>query len=76
MHFIKLATSDQDTRWINLEQVSRVTLGEEVSGVPVAVIVFSDGDLEQGLKIHGTEDVDRQAIDKLTTVLDTLSEGK
>jgi hypothetical protein len=76
MHYIKLETSDQDVRWINLEQVSRVTVGQEASGVPFAAVVFSDGNLEECLKIHGTEDVDRRAINKLTAVLDHVSEGE
>jgi hypothetical protein len=53
-----------------------VTVGQEASGVPFAAVVFSDGNLEECLKIHGTEDVDRRAINKLTAVLDCVSEGE
>ena len=65
MHFVKLETSDDDRRWINLHQVSRVTSGIDESGVEVLVAIFADGDVNDSLKICGTEEINRQAIVKL-----------
>ncbi len=73
MQFIKLITSDSDTRWINLSQVSRVTIGEEPSGEVFAAVIFSDGDVSDSLKIHGSDDVNREAIHKLGEVMDSIS---
>ncbi len=65
MHFVKLETSDQDRRWINLHQVSRVTIGTDESGVEFLVAIFSDGDINDSLKICGTDEINKQAIVKL-----------
>ena len=65
MHFVKLETSDDDQRWINLNQVSRVTIGTDDSGIEVLVAIFADGDVNDSLKIRGTDEVNKQAIIKL-----------
>lgn len=65
MHFVKLETSDDDQRWINLNQVSRVTIGIDESGVEVLVAIFADGDVNDSLKIRGTDEINKQAIVKL-----------
>lgn len=65
MRFVKLETSDEDSRWINLHQVSRVTVGTDASGINVLVAIFADGDLDNSLTIRGTDEVNRQAITKL-----------
>ena len=67
MHFVKLDTSDHACHWVNLYQVSRVTIGTDESGVDVLVAVFSDGDLQNSLTIRGTDEVNRQAIAKTGT---------
>lgn len=72
MHFIKMITSDNETRWINLDQVSRVTLTED-AGSMLLVLMFADGDPENCLKIRGSDKVNRVAIDTLTLALNELS---
>ncbi|MFY9251999.1 MAG: hypothetical protein WAO83_00990 [Fuerstiella sp.] len=62
MSFVRIETSDNDTRWINLLQVSRVTFGRDESGVDVLVAVFADGNVGDCLKIRGTDEVNRAAI--------------
>lgn len=74
MHFVKLQTSDEDCRWINLHQVSRATIGTDESGVEVLVAVFADGDLDNSLIIRGTDEVNKQAIVKLERELNHRSE--
>ena len=69
MQFVKVETSDQDTRWINLSLVSRVTIGTDESGVEVLVAVFADGDVADSLKIRATDDVNKAAILELERVL-------
>ncbi len=73
MHFIKLQTSDQDTRWINLQQVSRVTTGTEAADVPFVAILFGDATTGESLKIRGDDEINRHAIEKLIAALDVLA---
>lgn len=74
MHFVKLETSDDDLRWINLNQVSRVTIGTDESGIQVLVAIFADGNLSDSLKIRGTDEINKQAIIKLERELNHRSE--
>lgn len=69
MSFVKIETSDQDTRWINLELISRVTIGKDESGVELLVAVFADGDAGDSLRIRGTDDVNKEAILKFERAL-------
>ncbi len=62
MNFVKITTSDQDIRWINLNLVSRVTIGTDESGVEVLVAVFADGSVDDSFRIRGTDDVNKAAI--------------
>ncbi len=62
MSFVKLEPSVGDTRWINLHQLSRVTLGEDESGTEVLIAVFADGHVEDRLQIRGTDEINREAI--------------
>lgn len=71
MQFIRLTTSDADTRWINLAQVSRITIGED-AGSPFVAIVFSDGHTDDSLKICGTDDINRKAIQTIKDALNRL----
>jgi hypothetical protein len=72
MHFIKLSTSDGETRWINLEAVSRVTFGHDAPREEEFVaIIFGDGE-EARLTIHGNTVENRQAITDLRMSLDEL----
>jgi len=70
MNFMKLQTSDGDTRWINLDLVSRVTTGVEPAGDPFVAVIFADGAVDESLIIHGTDEKNREAIDALTKCLD------
>lgn len=62
MHFIHFETSDGDNRWINLHQVSRVTVGKDPNGHDFLVAMFADGDVSESLKIVGSDEVNRRAI--------------
>jgi len=70
MTFVKLQMSDGDTRWINLDLVSRVTSGTEPSGDPFVAVIFADGNADESLIIHGTDQKNREAIDALKKCLD------
>lgn len=75
MRFVKLETSGPTTRWINLEQVSRVTLAEDSPGHRLLVVVFSDGQRDSQLRLSTEDPVDRQAIDYLVECLDVTACG-
>ena len=62
MNFVRITTSDEDTRWINLNLVSRVTIETDQSGVEVLVAVFADGSAEDSFRIRGTDEVNKAAI--------------
>jgi len=75
MQYFKLVTSDRESRWINLAQVSRVTLApsESARGGPVLAIFFADACPDRKLEVHGTTPENCQAIEKLTQALDALA---
>ncbi len=62
MSFVKIETSDEDTRWINLNSISRVTIGKDETGVDLMIAVFADGDVDDALTIRGTDEVNKEAI--------------
>ena len=62
MSFVRIETSDEDIRWINLSSISRVTIGKDETGVDLMVAVFADGDVDDALTIRGTDDVNNEAI--------------
>ncbi|MGI9015063.1 MAG: hypothetical protein ACR2GY_12570 [Phycisphaerales bacterium] len=71
--FFKLIMNDE-IRWINLSQVSRVTLGKEAPrGEPFAVITFADGCPETRLAIHACDAISRAAIDALVEAMESLT---
>lgn len=73
MHYVKITTSDDETRWINLNQVCRFTLATDAArGFPVLAIVFADGSLDDKLVLNGNNETDRKAIETLTAELDSL----
>lgn len=69
MQFVRLDTSDNVTRWINLNQISRVTVGTEESGTEVLVAIFADGDVSDSLRILGTDDLNRESIRRFERAL-------
>lgn len=73
MKFVKVDTSDGETRWINLAQVSRVTRGTDDSGSPLLVVLLADGNPDLALRIHGTDEKNRRAIRGIMTKLDRLA---
>jgi hypothetical protein len=74
VHYVKLETSDGETRWINLAQVSRVTSVMEANRrVKVVVVMFGDARSETAFKLCGDNDQDRAAIKVLEASLDALS---
>jgi len=74
MKYFKLAMSDTESRWINLAQVSRVTLASEAAhGAPILAIFFADARDDGKLEIPGTTPQNREVIKDLTSVLDALS---
>lgn len=73
MHYVKITTSDEETRWINLAQVCRFTLAtDRAKGFPVLAIVFADGSLDDKFLINGNNAADRKAIEILTAALDRV----
>lgn len=73
VHYVKLCTSDGETRWVNLAQVSRVTMASVSADEPLLVVFFADADPESKLEIRGSDEANRQAIANLTARLDELS---
>lgn len=76
MHYVRIDTDDGETRWINLAQVSRITLAKEApSGNPILVITFADTALQARLSIQATSSANRKAIDTLTSAADALAKA-
>jgi len=74
MSFIKLMTSDNDTRYINLAQVSRVTLATDATrGAPRLAIFFGDASQESKLQIDGSNEQDRKAIEIFIAALEAAT---
>ena len=71
--YIKLETSDGEVRWINLDRVRRVTLAEETVGESLLVIVFDEGDASDEVRIHGSDDKNRQVIQQVISKMDELA---
>jgi hypothetical protein len=70
MRWIRIET-DTETRWINLEQVSRATLARHAgSGTEILVMFFANQDEECTLKIEATSKKHSAAIKALTAALD------
>lgn len=73
MHFVRIESSDGETRWINLDQIVRVTLAEEApSGEPLLVITSTHDDGER-FSIRGHTEKDRRTIEKLIALLDDVA---
>jgi len=72
MSFIELQTSDRERRWINLDQIRRATLIESDNNEPVLVIIFDEDDPRAELKIHGSDELDRKAIEQFVTRMNDL----
>lgn len=73
MRFVRIDTDDHDTRWVNLQQISRVTVGNDESNHPFLIAMFSDGSVDNGLKIVGRSETNRTAIKALETALNDFS---
>ena len=73
MQFVQVETSDNDRRWINLHQLSRVTIGEDESSQQLLVAVFADGDIGNSLRIVGHTDLNREAIRQFERALNDHS---
>ncbi|MHC4995702.1 MAG: hypothetical protein ACYTGQ_11675 [Planctomycetota bacterium] len=73
MEFVKITTSDIETRWLNLRQISRVTLTQDEQGNQLLVVIFQDHSPEMTIQIHGSDDMNRHAIEKVTAHLDEIS---
>ncbi len=69
MSFVRIETSGEDTRWINVNRISRVTIGQDEAGVEVLVAVFADGDVSDCLRIRGTDAVNKEEILELERAL-------
>jgi hypothetical protein len=73
MKFVRIDTNDGETRWLNLETVSRVTRACDAHGEIVLVIMFADSSSGgTTLRIPGNTPVDQAAIDRFLTELDAL----
>ena len=73
MQFVQVETSDDDRRWINLHQLSRVTIGTDETSQPLLIAIFADGDVGNSLKIVGHCEVNRKAIANIERVLNEHS---
>jgi len=74
MQYVKLVTSDDETRWINLASVARVTLSRHATtGRQILVIMFRAGGSASDFKIEGENPQNVKAIETLCKALDTVS---
>jgi len=74
MRYIRIETDDHETRWINLDQVARVTLARHTSnGHPILVMFFASDQDECTLKIDGATSKNAAAIKALIAALDASS---
>ena len=73
MHYVKIITSDGETRWINLAQISRFTMATDPHDELILVIMFADASPENKLEIHGNNETNRKAIEELTSCLDSVA---
>ncbi|MEM7227717.1 MAG: hypothetical protein AAF432_02775 [Planctomycetota bacterium] len=74
MKYVRVETDDQEVRWINLSQISRVTMATSATtDDPLLVVFFADGQAETKFEIDGHSDLNRSAINRVTTVLDRLA---
>jgi hypothetical protein len=77
MKYVKLETSDGTARWINLEQVSRVTLAQDPGkDSPLLVITFEDASAEARVQVRGSNPADLKVIRQFTKLLDKLAGPK
>lgn len=72
MNFVKIETSDNETRWINLDHISRVTLATQTGGMPLLVIFFADGNRDCSWKIDGSDPINKKAIDHFVAHLNSV----
>ena len=75
MKLIKVETSGQTVRWINLDLVSRVTLADEPNGHRLMGLVFADGHRASQLKLDSEAPLDQGAIEQLCTELDQATQA-
>lgn len=74
MHYIHIETTDGESRWLNLAQVSRVTSAFETgTDIEIIVVFFADGEAESTLRLRGSTDQDRAAIQVLKSHLEALT---
>jgi len=74
MQYVKLVTDDQETRWINLASIARVTRTRSATtGKLILVVMFRPGGGTQDFKIEGDSPENTAAIDTLCNALDALS---
>jgi hypothetical protein len=71
MKYIRVET-DQETRWINLSQVSRATLAKQ-GAHEVLVMFFANPSADCALKIEGTSKRSVAAIKTLVSALDAAA---
>lgn len=75
MNYIRIET-DEETRWINLAQVSRVTRARHVSnGDDILVVFFANPTADCALKIEGTSKKNIAAIKALIAALDAAAKS-
>ena len=74
MGYVRLEGDGGEVRWINLDQVGRVTMAMESPDVPIAAVIFSDEHSEDCFKLRGTDETSRNAIQQLRRALDHLCE--
>lgn len=73
-HFVKFATSNGETRWINLAAAARITLTHEANpGDRLLVVVFDSND---HVAIHGKDVVNNEAIDAVLNFVEGSTLGE
>lgn len=71
--FVRITSSDGETRWINLDRITRATLAVDAHGEPLLVLLFGEHDASERLQLRGQDETDRHAIEAITCELDRRS---
>jgi hypothetical protein len=74
MHYIRIEP-DEETRWINLAQVSRATLAKH-GDRDVLVLLFAHPSADCALKIEATSKRNAAAIKSVVTALDAAAASR
>lgn len=69
---LKITSTSNEQRWINLDRVTRVSLAVDSAGDPVLAFCFDGSDK---VLVHGTDEDSRILIRRIVSTLDNAAEA-